>query len=185
MPILLVFLQIVFVVINFYPSLLLPSFANATCHYYNYRSLTICKNKIKSYNIVQLKYETKFQRKTIIYIYIYIRKTHILETTKRKSTFFGTHIPSIFPHSLEIHLDFQNFQTSFKTPQHQKKISFPNSFMTHIKEKGLNPTMFPTIHGSSSSYSKFIHLTLFPHFYIQSQPTNSLLKTIFNIFLNE
>jgi hypothetical protein len=115
---------------------------------------------------------------------IYTRKIHILETKKKVYILWNTYIPCIFPHAFEVHLDFQNFQTFFKTPQHQKKNSFPNSLMTNIKKMCLTSKMFPTTHGSSSSYPKFLHLILFPRFYLQSQPTNSPFKIIFNILLN-
>lgn len=139
------------------------------------------KNNRKKFTIwYNSKYGIKFQRKTIIYIYNTYSWNH-----KTKVYFlWNTDIPCIFPHDFEVHLHFQNFQTFFKTTQHQKKKSFTNSLMTNIKRMGLTSKMFPTTHGSSSSYPKFLHLISFPHFYLQSQPTNSPLKIIFNIFLN-
>ncbi len=131
--------------------------------------------------MVQLKYETKFQRKTIIN---HKKNTYSWNHRKEVYLFWNTYIPCIFPHTFDVHIDFQNFQTSFKTPQHQKKNSFPNSLMTNIKRMGLTSKMFPSTHGSSSSYPIFLHLISFPHFYLQTQPTNSPLKIIFDIFLN-
>jgi hypothetical protein len=117
--------------------------------------------------------------------YIYKKNAYSWNHKKKVYILWNTYIPCIFPHPFEIHLDFQFFQSSFKTPQHQKKISFPNSFVTNIKKMGLNPKMFPTTHGSSPSYFNFFTLFCFLIFYLQSQPTNSPLKIIFNIFLNE
>jgi hypothetical protein len=102
MPIFLVLLQIVlkdancFIVINFYPPLLLPSFAKVICHYYNYRSLTIYKEKIVEKKVTiwynsNMKQNSKEKKSSI-----YIRKIHILEITKRKSIFFGTHIYPLY-----------------------------------------------------------------------------------------
>jgi len=137
--------QIVFIVINFYPSLLLPSFANDVCHYYNYRSLTICKNNIKiekrlQYNTIRIW--NKIPKKNN-HLYIYKKNTYSWNHKKEIYLLWNTYNPCIFPHMFEIHLGFQKKLSSFKIPQHQKKISFPNSFMTNIKKKGSNPQDVP------------------------------------------
>jgi hypothetical protein len=142
MPIFLVLLQIVlkdancFIVINFYPPLLLPSFAKVICHYYSYHSLTIYKEKIVEKKVT-ICYNSNMKQNSKEKNHLYILEKYIFLKSQKENLFSLEHIyiPCIFPHTFEVHLDFQFFQTPFKTPRHQKKISFPNSFMTNIKKR--------------------------------------------------
>jgi hypothetical protein len=141
------------------------------------------KKEKKGYNIVQLKYETKFQRKTIIYIYK--KNTYSWNhKIKKKSTFFGAHISLVFFHTCLKYILISKFSNFFQNPTTSKENLLFEFFYDKHKKNGSNPQDVPTTHGSSSSYFKFLHLILFPHFYLQSQPTNSPFKIIFNIFLN-
>jgi hypothetical protein len=140
MPILLVFLQIVFVVINFYPSLLLPSFANATCHYYNYRSLTICKNKIKlQYSTTQIWNKIPKENN---HIYIYKKNTYSWNHKKKVYLFWNTY-PFYFSTLTWNTSWFPKFSNFFQNPTTSKENILSKFFYDTHKRKGSKPHDVP------------------------------------------
>jgi hypothetical protein len=136
-------MQIVFIVINFYPSLLLPSFAKATCHYYNYHSLTICKEKIIEKKVT-IWYNSNMKQNSKEINHLYIYKEYIFLKPQKES------LPSlehIYPLYISTHVwstsSFPIFSNFFQNPTSSKENLLSKFFNDKHKNNGYNPQDVP------------------------------------------